>query len=155
MQSRPEQAACGGRLQRWLCFAAAGAVALGIFCFSAQTGEQSGGISDRIAAFLCTGLGLPLDVMGHFVRKTAHFMIYFLLGLSLGGALGTWPWGAGRRLALGTVLCALYAASDELHQSFVAGRGPSPADVLLDSCGAAVGGLLACGLCAARRRARQ
>ena len=34
---------------------------------------------------------------------------------------------------------ALYAASDEIHQSFVPGRGPAVTDVLLDSAGALCG----------------
>jgi VanZ family protein len=32
--------------------------------------------------------------------------------------------------------CAIYAAMDEYHQSFVAGRGPSVRDVVIDTCGA-------------------
>ena len=33
----------------------------------------------------------------------------------------------------------MYAATDELHQKFVAGRGPSIRDVMIDSMGALFG----------------
>ena len=36
-------------------------------------------------------------------------------------------------------LCVLYAALDELHQKFVAGRGPALTDVFIDSLGALTG----------------
>ena len=39
------------------------------------------------------------------------------------------------------LLCALYAASDELHQAFIPGRSPQLADVLID-CGGALAGIL-------------
>ena len=37
------------------------------------------------------------------------------------------------------VVAALYAASDEYHQSFVPSRGASVEDVCIDTCGASVG----------------
>ena len=40
-----------------------------------------------------------------------------------------WAWGIG----------TLYAASDEFHQGFVAGRGPSIVDVTIDSAGVIAG----------------
>ncbi|MDQ6796262.1 MAG: VanZ family protein [Chloroflexota bacterium] len=36
-------------------------------------------------------------------------------------------------------MCVAYGATDELHQVFVHGRGPSPVDVLIDGLGAALG----------------
>ena len=39
---------------------------------------------------------------------------------------------------------AVYAASDEIHQAFVPGRGPAVTDVLLDSAGALCGILIVC-----------
>jgi VanZ family protein len=41
------------------------------------------------------------------------------------------------------VLAVLYAVSDEVHQTFVAGRHGSPRDVLIDAVGAALGLLVA------------
>ncbi|MGH9488246.1 MAG: VanZ family protein [Terriglobales bacterium] len=71
-------------------------------------------------------------------RKFAHVVVYFLLSLTAyrGFAMGQlrFRWGAAVRTI---IFCALYAASDEYHQSFIKGRGPSARDVGIDS-GAAV-----------------
>jgi VanZ family protein len=40
------------------------------------------------------------------------------------------------------LICVLYAISDEIHQSFVPGRGPSIIDVFIDSTGAITGIIL-------------
>ncbi len=74
------------------------------------------------------------------LRKLAHFGLYFVLGLSLTNALRDQRLVPNVPAAI--VLNALYAASDEFHQSFVAGRGPQVSDVLLDTAGAATGALL-------------
>lgn len=72
-------------------------------------------------------------------RKLAHVIVYFLLGLVTyrGFALGSKQYSppAGLR---SLVFCAAYAATDEYHQSFVKGRGPSVHDVVLDSMAAAL-----------------
>jgi VanZ family protein len=85
---------------------------------------------------LSSGLGL-IDTIG---RKLIHFAQYALLALLWWRALRTRL--DNRRAALGAfVLTALYAATDEYHQSFVEGRNGSPLDWLIDCAGAAV----ACG----------
>jgi VanZ family protein len=38
--------------------------------------------------------------------------------------------------------CAIFAASDEFHQSFIPSRTSSPADVMIDICGALLGLLI-------------
>jgi VanZ family protein len=51
------------------------------------------------------------------------------------------------------ILGGLYAASDEFHQLFVDGRAGMLSDVLLDTCGVAVGSLvLTFLLCAFKKR---
>jgi VanZ family protein len=72
------------------------------------------------------------------IRKAAHVTEYAVLcilwwkGLVKGGA----SWAKAASLAF--FISALYAASDEFHQSFVANRTPSPVDVLIDMTGAAL-----------------
>lgn len=44
-----------------------------------------------------------------------------------------------KRIAIALLTCVLYAISDEVHQSFVPGRGAQVKDVLIDSAGAIVG----------------
>ena len=77
------------------------------------------------------------------VRKAAHLTEYAVLSWLLARAFlrpGT-PWGRWDRKAalLAWLIASLYAASDELHQSFVPNRTARWADVGLDSFGAAVG----------------
>ena len=127
-----------------------------IYCFSAQTGEQSGAMSGRITTWVLN-LVIPdfsdfapekqeaiRSTVGFVVRKLAHFSEYALLGFSLMLHIAQiqkktmvrlpwlWAWGVG----------TLYAASDEFHQGFVADRGPSVRDVMIDSTGVIAGALL-------------
>ena len=73
------------------------------------------------------------------VKKSGHLIIYavlawaYLRGLTNGGPV-TW-----RAAVLAACLAALYGASDEFHQSFVAGRGATVVDVLIDAVGAGLG----------------
>ncbi|SRR5579884_419356 len=78
------------------------------------------------------------------LRKTAHFTEYAILAVLIQHALGLAAgWSAERRLLVAWGLAALYAISDEFHQSFVPGRTPAATDVLIDACGA-LAGLLLC-----------
>jgi VanZ family protein len=76
---------------------------------------------------LSSGLG-TWDLV---LRKAAHFTEFAVLGLLLLRALGR-PLPA---VAFGIA----YAASDELHQHFVAGRSANVLDVLIDAVGVAAG----------------
>lgn len=140
-----------------------------IFLFSSQTGPQSGLISSGITAWVLEIVvpdfgnlsGVEQEALlanvGLFVRKLAHFSEYALLGFSLILHIcqlqkknrvhlpWLWAWGIG----------TLYAASDEFHQGFVAGRGPSVRDVMIDSAGVIAGvGVLLIVLWAKKRKAR-
>ena len=69
------------------------------------------------------------------VKKSAHMLGYALLALSYLRAFD----GDMRKWKLIWLLAILYAASDEFHQSFVPGRGPSVMDVGIDAIGAGLG----------------
>ena len=125
------------------------AIAVGIFLFSSQTGEESGGISrgltERIFAFLGADEATA-QKLHHFVRKAAHMTEYAALGAALGSFLfyssdqGCIHMDSRRLQALlAFTLAFLYAVTDEVHQYFVPGRGPSAKDVLIDSIGAMIG----------------
>jgi VanZ family protein len=101
-----------------------------IFFFSAQPSLDS-------------GLGW-IDTVG---RKLVHFGEYALLCFLWWRLLRTWL--PDRRAALAAFLItSLYAATDELHQSFVDGRHGTPVDWAIDTAGAAAAALAA----TARRR---
>jgi VanZ family protein len=76
--------------------------------------------------------------IAHFyIRKSAHCFEYFVFCLFLyrgvRGRLTGWRWS----WALSAFFIAAgYSALDEIHQAFVASRGASPDDSLLDSCAA-------------------
>jgi VanZ family protein len=79
------------------------------------------------------------------VRKCAHVTEYAILALLLWRAFRSVPilhaktWMVFYAALLG---CAVYAASDEFHQTFVKSRTPSVRDVFLDIAGAFVGLLI-------------
>ena len=75
-------------------------------------------------------------------RKCAHAIEYTVLALLLWRALRSAPTLHTRSaMIFGAVLlgCALFAASDEFHQTFVKSRTPSLRDVFLDVGGALLG----------------
>lgn len=82
-------------------------------------------------------LNSGLGVWDFFLRKGAHvFEFAVLTALLLRASRRTWS----TLTRMGVVLfsgfiAVLYAVSDEYHQSFVPGRGPSAVDVLVDSVG--------------------
>ena len=78
-------------------------------------------------------------------RKCAHVIEYTVLALLLWRALRSVPALRTKTLMVfGAVLlvCALFAASDEFHQTFVQSRTPSVRDVLLDVAGSFLGLLI-------------
>jgi VanZ family protein len=82
-------------------------------------------------------------------RKLGHMGVFGILALLLWRALdGTTAWR--QPWAWGLALTVLYAASDEFHQGFVAGRHPSATDVAIDATGALIA-LVTVGLVRSRR----
>ena len=78
-----------------------------------------------------------LDLIHPVIRKSAHVMEYFILGLLLfrafrGSSIGSWHW---KWSFFSVILVALWAAGDEFHQSFVPTRTASVADVVIDIAG--------------------
>lgn len=102
---------------------------------------------DPVLRLLFPGLS-PADLrtVHALVRKTAHFVEFFVLGALLYRALrrGRPPaWQA--RLALGAVaLAALWALVDEFRQSLVPDRTASLLDCVIDATGAAASQAVNC-----------
>jgi len=72
------------------------------------------------------------------MRKLAHVSEYAILAVLLYRACVHTALKGRRALSAGLVLlfCAVYAATDEFHQSFVPSRTASLRDVMIDICGA-------------------
>ena len=81
-----------------------------------------------------------MDTLELIVRKCAHMGEYAVLFWLLAHALSVS--GARHPARTALIVCALYAASDEFHQCFSDGRGPSPIDVMIDTVGASIALLL-------------
>jgi VanZ family protein len=116
-----------------------------IFMFSAQSGETSSG-NNRFVAELLNFIGIDLEkILGSLssfiIRKAAHFVEYLVLYFAIHSALRldiTYK----KSLITSLALVFVYACSDEFHQGFVPGRGPSFRDVLIDTGGGTLGMLL-------------
>ena len=79
------------------------------------------------------------------IRKLGHISEYAILALVMWRALCSVPTLRTKTpILFGVVLlaCAVFAVTDEFHQSFVASRTSSDHDVLLDSAGALFGALI-------------
>lgn len=109
------------------------AVAAMIFCLS--TGSFSAEATGRV-----------LGHFNHFGRKLAHMSEYALLFLVLRFALAKLMSGykTANVVLLSLLLCVLFAASDEWHQSFVPNRTASLGDVIYDTTGALIAASLFC-----------
>ena len=136
----------GSGLRRGIAWAlCAGWMAL-IFAMSAMPGDVSGAQSSTVVRIL---IAVHEALFGHaelsaqalstlefLVRKAAHMTEYAVLALLWAHALRLS--GAKHPARLALLVSLGYAASDEFHQSFVGGRGPSPVDVMIDTTGAAL-----------------
>ena len=119
-----------------------------IFRFSAQTGDVSSQVSYQVSYQIVYAVddvvnagmeGWEIDTWVYrihwLVRKAAHVTLYFALAIAVAfplyvyGVRGIWL------MLLAGFICVAFACSDEYHQSFVEGRGPSSRDVMIDSIG--------------------
>lgn len=121
-----------------------------IFCFSSQDGEQSGNLSLKVTNFIVnlfskiknmdTALRMHyIEKLHPIIRKLAHFSIYCLVGFSVMGFWCTFDIKNKYKLLWSILIGVTYATSDEFHQSFIPGRGPSIRDVCIDSAGVLTG----------------
>lgn len=118
------------------------------FMFTASTDLLSAEHTSRFLVpflrWLKPDISWATIVQVHFlIRKGAHLTEYAILAVLLWRALrfhrvgvrhSLWP-----QAAIALVVAIVFAATDEYHQAFVPSRGSSPVDVMIDSCGAALG----------------
>lgn len=83
--------------------------------------------------------GMNYYTLHNFIRKNAHFFIYMFLGILVKNALSTSDVRGIKAVLIALVICAVYASTDEFHQSFVPGRTALVSDVLIDSTGSFIG----------------
>lgn len=118
-----------------------------IFCFSNQNADDSAKISD---GFITTIINffvdddmsidekeLLLEKCSFYVRKLAHFTLYFVLGILVLNLL--YQYNLRNKELIGIVICIIYSCSDEFHQLFIPGRSGELRDVFIDSIGSLSG----------------
>lgn len=116
-----------------------------IFAFSSQNADDSTDLSDGILIDIVNFLKIDLTeqemlFLSFFIRKTAHFTIYALLSSLIYTLVRTGYEKPGKlAAAISLPVSLLYAATDEVHQLFVADRSGQLTDVLLDFSGAVTG----------------
>lgn len=123
------------------------------FSFSAKNGTSSAGMSigyakelARILSFFGffqihsnADLMMHAEVVHTFVRKTAHFTEYAVLGFFTYKAVSCDVKDRKKAVLIAQLISTGYASTDEIHQLFVPGREGKVFDVMIDSCGAFCG----------------
>lgn len=119
-----------------------------IFYFSSQTADDSTAVSDGliktivkflfpdISAVKLSGIVTELQFI---VRKGAHLSLYTILGILSFLTFVTYRIHISLRITISAFVGILYAASDELHQTFIKGRSGELRDILIDSVGVLCG----------------
>ena len=141
-----------GKIKKIILWIIVIAVAMVIFCFSAQNAEDSARTSGR---FLKVVLGMfpgfhnmtvtkQNEVIASFMtaaRKCAHFCIY--------GFFGFWLYFLARQykpkfsVIIAVAAAFIYSVTDELHQALVSGRSCQFRDMCIDTVGAFAGVIVA------------
>lgn len=123
-----------------------------IFNFSNQDSDKSGSTSQKVTETITKDIksiqklnknekAKIIDKIEDVIRKIAHFSLYALVGFLLMSLLITYNINEKNKIISTVIIGAIYAISDEIHQSFVSGRSGQVSDVFLDTLGVAVGGL--------------
>lgn len=124
-----------------------------IFNFSSQDGDKSESASGKVTKVVTSNIKSiqkleknkkekVLERTEKIIRKIAHFLIYTLVGILLMGLINTYNLKEKKKICISLMLGAIYASSDEFHQSFIPGRSAQITDVILDSMGVLLGILI-------------
>ncbi|MFW7378990.1 MAG: VanZ family protein [Oligoflexus sp.] len=81
----------------------------------------------------------PFRFVNFLIRKGAHIFSYALLAILWLRFLRTWNLRLSLALSMAFLASVAYGASDEWHQTFVAGRTGAMEDIFIDACGALMG----------------
>lgn len=133
-----------------------------IFGFSSQNGVESSGLSRKVTTKFVNIFpytrNLSDDVKEKLiehgeiiVRKLAHFSIYTLVGIFIMAFMFTFNTKLKIQFGVSLSVGLIYAITDEYHQSFVPGRGPSAIDVCIDTSGVFMGILMVLAIVAVYR----
>ena len=111
---------------------------ISVFCLSNQSGEQSSGLSKRVAS-LFTKDSAEIELIEPYIRKIAHLSEYNIGGFLFVSLFMTYDFSDRKRLVISFCIGVEYAILDEVHQLFISERSGQIIDVLIDSIGVALG----------------
>ena len=119
-----------------------------IYSFSAQEGEVSSQTSYKVSYTVVNTANNILDAnlepwqieeyavrFNGAIRKLAHMTEYFLLAIAVSFPLYVYGMHGILLMLVAGIFCVGFAAADEYHQMYVAGRAASVKDILIDSGG--------------------
>lgn len=92
---------------------------------------QSDSVMGGLNGFL-SALGIPVTLSEYFIRKTAHFVEYFVLGGLLSATAWVYVHRRARMLIIALPAGLAVAVTDELIQTGSPGRSGQVSDVALD-----------------------
>ena len=127
-------------------------MAMVIFGFSKQDGEESSGLSYKAADMIltvCDKAGIVdyndnnrdsmIEAVQFPIRKAAHMTEYAVLSVLVMLALIVDGIKGIRLPVIAAIIAVAFAATDELHQRYVPGRYGCVRDVLIDAAGSIIG----------------
>jgi VanZ family protein len=111
-----------------------------VFWMSTETFSSQNTFSpvETVLRFLFPKISFQgMDLIHALIRKSGHVIEYFIMGLLLfrafrSNSIVLWKWRWSFFAVIGV---ALWAASDEFHQSFIPTRTASAMDVAIDTAG--------------------
>ena len=124
-----------------------------IFGFSSQSGTESSSLSRKVTTKFVNifpytrdlSIDTKENLIEHgeiIVRKLAHFSIYTLVGIFIMAFMFTFNTKLKIQFSISLLVGLIYAITDEYHQSWIPGRGPSVMDVCIDTLGVFTGILI-------------
>jgi VanZ family protein len=133
-----------GWLARWWP-ALVWAIIISLFSTRFFTDQHTSAVIVPILHWLLPRASPPtLLIIHHYVRKSGHFIEYFIFSLLVLRAIRAGRHDTRLVWALAAIaIVAGYASLDEFHQSFVPGRTPRVSDVLLDTSGGTAAQIIA------------
>ena len=126
---------------------------ISIFNFSNQDGQNSSGLSRKVARKIVDvfpyiknlkeeAKNKIVEKSQPIIRKVAHLSIYTLVGIFIMSFISTYKIHLKYKFLVSILVGLIYAGSDEIHQSFIPGRTASIIDVGIDTSGVLLGIIL-------------
>lgn len=124
-----------------------------IFIFSGEPGKKSESTSDAFTSTIIDKVSSItnkdiketkkkdiIESTRFIVRKTAHFSIYFILGIIIYLLLSTY--NINKVVLISIIICFIFGSLDEIHQIFIPGRTARFYDCIIDTLGSSTGILI-------------